>query len=333
MKAHITSTLREVPAHDWDRLARSAGLYLSHRWLLGEESDPTATASYALVHDGDGTLLAAAPLYLVHSEPNDFYDPDLLELSGPPGPRVLAGARRGYHNAPLTDPGLSPERRTACLALLRDCACTHAERHDTTHWWPYLTQTAAEQLGAVYDEAAPQRMEDDAAIPLPGGSFEDYLASLPSKRRVAVRHERAAFRDAGLSIRHLLLGDCFREAGQLLAALQSAHGHTADDAGLMTRLLGRQAEAMGEQARVTAAYDGQRMAAFSLYYHFGGTTWLRAVGTDPSCSAPFAYFNLTYYLPIEAAYQEGTTTLHAGMKAIRAKQLRGAEVTGLFALR
>lgn len=61
MKAHITSTLREVPADDWDRLARSAGLYLSHRWLLGEESDPTATASYALVHDGDGTLLAAAP--------------------------------------------------------------------------------------------------------------------------------------------------------------------------------------------------------------------------------------------------------------------------------
>ncbi|MER5935359.1 hypothetical protein [Streptomyces sp. NPDC002054] len=54
---------------------------------------------------------------------------------------------------------------------------------------------------------------------------------------------------------------------------------------------GRQAEAMGEQARVTAAYDGQRMAAFSLYCHFGSTAWLRA------------------------------------------KQLRGAEVTGLYVLR
>ncbi len=333
MKAHLVTTLREVQADDWDRLARAAGLYLSHRWLLGEESDPTATASYALVRDRDGTLLAAAPLYLVHSEPNDFYDPDGLKLSGPPGPRVLAGARRGYRNAPLTDPGLSPEHRTACLALLRDCARAHAERHGTTHWWPYLTETAADQLGVVYGETAPQRMEDDATIPLPGDGFEDYLGSLSSKRRVAVRHERAAFHAAGLSIRHLPLGDCHREAGLLLAALQSAHGHIDDDADLMTRLLGRQAEAMGRQARVTAAYDGQRMAAFSLYYHFGGTTWLRAIGADPSCSAPFAYFNLTYYLPIEAAYREGTTALHAGMKAIRAKQLRGAEITGLFALR
>jgi hypothetical protein len=56
-------------------------------------------------------------------------------------------------------------------------------------------------------------MKDDAATPLPGGSFEDYLASLPSKRRVAVRHERAAFHKTGLSIRHLPLGDCFWEAG------------------------------------------------------------------------------------------------------------------------
>ncbi|WP_223837991.1 GNAT family N-acetyltransferase [Streptomyces venezuelae] len=333
----MATTLRDIPADDWDRLARSAGLYLSHRWLSGEESDPTATASYALVRDGDGdgdgALLAAAPLYLVHSEPNAFYDPDHLDLSGPPRPRVIAGARRGYHNAPLTDPALSAERRTACLTLLRDCAREHAERHGTTHWWPYLTEAAAGQLGAVYDGAVPQRLEADATIPLPGTGFDDYLDSLPSKRRVVVRRERAAFQAAGLRIRHLPLGECHRDAGRLLAVLQSAHGHTGDNADLMTRLLGRQAEAMGEQARVTAAYDGRRMAAFSLSYHFAGTTWLRAVGTDPACSAPFAYFNLTYYLPIEAAYREGTTALHAGMKAIHAKRLRGAEITDLYALR
>lgn len=82
MKTEIIAAITRVPAADWDRLAAPAGLYLSHRWLAGEEADPTATAAYALVRDEDGTLLAAAPLYLVHTEPNSFYDP----RSRPPAP-------------------------------------------------------------------------------------------------------------------------------------------------------------------------------------------------------------------------------------------------------
>jgi predicted N-acyltransferase len=89
---------------------------------------------------------------------------------------------------------------------------------------------------------------------------------------------------------------------------------------------------MGERARVVAAYDGPRMTGFCLYYHQGSTTWLRAVGIDPERPAPFAYFALTYYEPIEDAYRHGTTALHAGMKAIEAKRLRGARVSGLYAL-
>jgi hypothetical protein len=99
-----------------------------------------------------------------------------------------------------------------------------------------------------------------------------------------------------------------------------------------TSLLKRQADAMGEQARVVAAYDGPRMTGFCLYYHQGSTTWLRAVGIDPERPAPFAYFALTYYAPIEDAYRHGTTALHAGMKAMAAKRLRGARVSGLYAL-
>ncbi|MGI5484532.1 peptidogalycan biosysnthesis protein [Streptomyces lavendofoliae] len=324
-----TTGIATVPAADWDRLARSAGLYLSHRWLAGEEADPTASASYVLVRDAAGGLVAATPLYVVHSEPNALYEPVHL----PPGagrPRVVAGARRGYHNAPLTDPRLSGEQRAACLRLLRDAARAHAARHGTTHWWPYLTESAARQLAPLY-RTPPHRLDDDATIPLPGTGFDDYLASLPSKRRVAVRHERAAFDAAGLDVRRLALADCHRDAGRLLAALQVSHGH-ADDTGTMTRLLERQADAMGERARVVAAYDGPRLAAFCLYYHYGATTWLRAVGTDPARPVPFAYFALAYYLPIEDAYRHGSGAVHAGIKAIRAKRLRGARVTGLYAL-
>ncbi|WP_406207895.1 GNAT family N-acetyltransferase [Streptomyces sp. NBC_01017] len=329
MKTEIVSSVHDVPAADWDRLAEHAGVYLSHRWLAGEESDPTATASYAVIRDHDGALAAAAPLYLVHREPNTYYEPAHL----PPGaqrPRVIAGARRGYHNTPLTDPGLPGDVELQCLSLLRAAARDHAGRHGTSHWWPYLTEPAMQRLAPLYD-TPPHRMEDDATIPLPGAGFDDYLAALPSKRRVAIRHERAAFEAAELDVRHLYLMDCYEDAGRLLAALQRSHGH-GDDTDAMTGLLKRQADAMGERARVVAAYDGHRMTGFCLYYHQGGTTWLRAVGIDPERPAPFAYFALTYYEPIEDAYRHGTTALHAGMKAIEAKRLRGARVSGLYAL-
>ncbi|QOV33834.1 N-acetyltransferase [Streptomyces ferrugineus] len=329
MKAEIVRSVRAVPVADWDRLARHASVYLSHRWLAGEESDPTATASYALVRDEADTLVAAAPLYLVHDEPNAYYRPTHL-APATARPRVLAGARRGYHNTPLTDPRLPDDLAAQCLTLLREAARDHAERHGTTHWWPYLTESATHMLAPLY-ATPPHRMEDDATIPLPGAGFDDYLASLPSKRRVAIRHERAAFAAAGLDIRHQPLIDCYEDAGRLLAALQRSHGH-ADDAAAMTHVLERQAVAMGEQARVVAAHAGPRMTGFCLYYHQGGTTWLRAVGIDPEHPAPFAYFALTYYAPIEDAYRRGSTALHAGMKAVEAKRRRGARISGLYAL-
>lgn len=330
MITSIVESIRAVPAAEWEPLARPAGLYLSHRWLAGEEEDPTATCAYALVRDHDGNLLAAAPLYRVRDEPNDRYRPAAV-LPSHLRPRVIAGARRGYHNAPLITPGLGAEQRDACLVLLRDAARDFANRYDTTHWWPYLTTSAATGLAPFYPES-PLHLEDDALIPLPGAGVDDYIASLPSQRRVGIRRERRAFAAAGLEVRHQALADCCEDAGILLAGHQQDHGHDRDGIDAMTGLLRRQAAAMGGEARVVAAYDRQRMIGFCLYYHYGSTTWVRAVALDRQHPAPHLYFNLMYYLPVEDAYVHGTAALHAGMKAMEAKRRRGATVSSLYGL-
>ncbi|MFG2296455.1 GNAT family N-acetyltransferase [Streptomyces sp. NPDC048603] len=330
MITSIAESIHTVPAAEWEWLARPAGFYLSHQWLAGEEEDPTATRAYALVRDHTGDLLAATPLHLVREEPNDSYEPGTV-LPPPLRPRVIAGARRGYHNTPLTAPGLDPARRDACLALLRDAARRFADRNDTTHWWPYLTAEAADRLAPLYPRH-PLHLQDDALIPLPGAGIDDYIASLPSRRRVGIRRERRDFAAAGLDVRHRPLADCHEEAGLLLAGHQQHHGHDRDGIDAMTALLKRQARAMGGEARVVAAHDGGRMIGFCLYYHYGTTTWIRAVATDRRHPAPGLYFNLMYYLPIEDAYVHGTTALHAGMTAIEAKRRRGAAISGLYAL-
>jgi hypothetical protein len=326
----FVDSVHAVPAAEWEHLARPAGLYLSHRWLAGEEDDPTARCAYALVRDRSGTLLAATPLHLIRDEPNDHYRPGTV-LPAPVRPRVIVGARRGYHNTPLTARGLGAGERDRCLLLLRDAARHFADRHGTTHWWPYLTAPAAAQLAPLYP-GRPLHLEDDALIPLPGAGVDDYIASLPSQRRAGIRRERRAFAAAGLDVSHQALADCLKDAGALLAGHQQDHGHDGDGVDAMTGLLARQAAAMGNEARVVAAYDGPRMAGFCLYYHYGSTTWIRAVAVDRRHPAPHLYFNLMYYLPVEDAYVHGTTALHAGMTTIEAKRRRGATVSGLWAL-
>ncbi|MFF1370295.1 GNAT family N-acetyltransferase [Streptomyces virginiae] len=330
MITSIIESIHEVPAAEWEHLARPAGLYLSHRWLAGEEEDPTATCAYALVRDLDGTLLAAAPLYLVREEPNDSYRPETV-LPPHLRPRVIAGARRGYHNTPLTAPGLGPGRRDACLTLLRDAVRGFADHHGTTHWWPYLTTPAASRLDPLYPDPV-HHLEDDALIPLPGAGIDDYIASLPSQRRVGIRRERREFAATVLDVRRQALAECSEAAALLLAGHQQEHGHDRDGVDAMTGLLKRQATTMGDEARVVAAYDEDRMIGFCLFYHYGTTTWIRAVAHDRRHPAPHLYFNLMYYLPIEDAYAHGTTALHAGMTTVEAKRRRGAEISGLFAL-
>ncbi|MFE5678605.1 peptidogalycan biosysnthesis protein [Streptomyces erythrochromogenes] len=326
----LVESVHAVPAAEWEWLARPAGLYLSHQWLAAEEEDPTASASYALVRDDDGKLIAAAPLHLVHDEPNDAYRPGGL-LPPHARPRVIAGARRGYHNTPLTAPGLDPVRRDTCLTLLRDAARALADRNGTTHWWPYLTAEATARLAPLYPDD-PLHLEDDALIPLPGADFEGYIASLPSRRRVGVRREHREFTANGPHVRHLALADCAEDAAVLLAGHQQDHGHDRDGIDAMTALLKRQATAMGSAARVVSAYDGRRMAGFCLYYHYASTTWIRAVAVDRTHASPHLYFNLMYYLPIQDAYAHGSTALHAGMTTVEAKRRRGAVISGLYAL-
>ncbi|MEU6281608.1 GNAT family N-acetyltransferase [Streptomyces sp. NPDC047028] len=320
----------DVPAAEWEALDTPAGLYLSHQWLAAQQRDPTAQVRYALVRD-EGRLVAAAPMYVVDTEPNDLYRVHELVADRAPARTLLAGARRGYLNGPLLHPGLSPGRRRAALHRLVAAAGSLAAAHGARPWWLYVTDPAASELADVCG-TEPVQVGHDARIPLPGTTFDDYLAGLPSKRRVAVRRERRAFEEAGYELRTLRLSECADAAGSLLARLQARHGHAADpDA--MARLLRDQADGMADSGIVLAAHADTHMVAFSLFYRHADTVWLRATGYDYArLRAAHEYFNLVYYLPIEHVYAHGATALHVGMESLRAKALRGAVISPLWAV-
>ncbi|MGW0671400.1 GNAT family N-acetyltransferase [Streptomyces sp. NPDC002746] len=330
MRLTLVPDITDVPADAWDALTRQAGLYLSHQWLTAQQQDPTAEVHHALVHDA-GRLVAAAPLYLVDTEPNDLYRVHELLPGRAPAGTLLAGARRGYRNAPLLHPGLTPGRRREALGLLVTAAASLAAERQARPWWLYVTDAAAAELAAACG-TQPVLLNQDATIPLPGRTFDDYLAGLPSKRRVSVRRERRAFAEAGYELRTLRLSECADDAGALAAQLQARHGHPADPA-FMSRLLRDQADGMADTGTVHAAYAEGRMAGFSLSYHHADTVWLRSTGYDYArLRGAHEYFNLVYYLPIEHACAHGATALHLGMESLRAKTLRGAVASPLWAV-
>lgn len=326
----LVHDITDVPAAPWDALAAQAGFYLSHQWLAAQQRDPTAEVHYALVHDG-GHLIAAVPLYVVDTEPNDLYRVHELLPDRAPARTLLAGARRGYLNAPLLHPRLTPDRRREALGRLVAAAGTLAAAENAVPWWLYVADEAAVELADACG-TKPVQLNQDARIPLPGSTFDDYLATLPSKRRVAIRRERRAFAEAGYELRTLRLSECADAAGALAARLQERHGHPADPAGL-AGLLRDQAEGMADSGFVRAAFAGRHMVAFSLSYRHAGTVWLRSTGYDYArLRGAHEYFNLVYYLPIEDAYAHGATALHLGMESLRAKTLRGAVASPLWAV-
>ena len=322
--------ITRVPAAAWDALTPQAGFYLSHQWLAAQQHDPTAQVRYAQVHD-DGCLIAAVPLYLVDTEPNDLYRVHELLPDRAPARTLLAGARRGYLNAPLLHPRLSPGRRRQALHQLVLAARSLAAAHQAQPWWLYVSDSAAGELADACG-TKPVQLNEDARIPLPGSTFDDYLAGLPSRRSGSIRRERRAFAEAGYELRTLRLSQCADAVGALAARLQERHGHPADPA-FMARLFREQADGMADRGIVHAAYAEGSMVAFSLFYRHSDTVWLRSTGYDYTrLRGAHEYFNLCYYLPIEHACAHGATALHLGMESLRAKALRGAVISPLWAV-
>jgi hypothetical protein len=107
--AQICESLREVSAAERDGSAAAAGLCLSRRRLCFQPDEPDVTTRYAAVRSVGGSLLLGSARCPVNGEPNPNYAiARIRPEAGAAGSPVLAGALRGYRNAPLPAASLAP---------------------------------------------------------------------------------------------------------------------------------------------------------------------------------------------------------------------------------
>ncbi|MGR6330508.1 GNAT family N-acetyltransferase [Sphingomonas sp. XXL09] len=313
--ARLADGVRSIPADAWDACAGTANPFVSHAFLSAlEESGSVGGRSgwqpLPIVVDGDDGLPAAiAPAYAkAHSQGEYVFDHawadaweraggayyPKLQIAAPfspvPGPRLL-----------LRDPAAA----SALIAAIE--AVTDQNDLSSAH----VTFVAPDQV-AAFDDAGWLLREGTQFHWANRGyaAFDDFLADLASRKRKAIRKERAAAVE-GLTIRHLTGAEIQPQHWDAFWTFYQDTGSRKWGRPYLTRrffpLLG---EAMGDKVLlILAERDGTPIAgalnligADTLYGRYWGCTE----------DVPFLHFELCYYQAIDAAIARGLKTVEAG---------------------
>lgn len=313
--ARIGGGVASFDAADWDACAGAADPFLSHAFLSVLEDSGSAVAQTGwrplpIAIDGpDGRPAAVMPAYLKsHSLGEYVFDhgwADAFERAGGsyypklqiavpftpvPGRRLLA-----------RDPALAPALVAAAERLVEanDLSSAHAT---------FITRAEA----ALFAQAGWLIRTDSQFHWLNEGygTFEDFLAGLSSRKRKAIRRERAQA-VAGLDIVHLTGAaiteahwDAFWTFYQDTGARKWGHPY-------LTRaffsLLG---ERMADQLLLVLALRDRRPIAGALNVIGAEALYGRYWGALEE--VPFLHFELCYYQAIEIAIARGLGRAEAG---------------------
>jgi hypothetical protein len=304
--------------------------YSSAGWLrLCAESVPDPTG--AVVAATAEAATAAVPVAVVDRDPGEFYrwteQLTRRQLPAPPAKGLLVGPRRGYQTHLLRSGGSALAAAAALLKLIRAATSGPAIAM-------YLSTPDVVALRTAGVQRLPVLLKPDAWISVPEGDLSQWLATVTSSRRQLIRRETRKFEAVGYEVEDVLLtAEVAELAGQLLTNTEARYGHSAHpDARI--RFLTRQAEELAGQGRVLLLRrPGGEPVGYCLYYLYGETLFLRSAGFDYFRLADAAeYFNLVYYHPLRRAIAAGARWIHAGVEAVAAKALRGAELRPLWLL-
>jgi uncharacterized protein len=330
--ARVADGVASFAAGDWDRCAGGGDPFTAHAFLAALEDSGSATARAGwqpvpVAIDGDdGRPTALLPAYVKsHSRGEYVFDhawADAFERAGGeyypklqiavpftpvPGRRLLA-----------LDEKLAPVLIRAAEALVLENGLSSA----------HATFIAPDEVELFERAGWLIRIDSQFHWLNDGyGSFEDFLASLSSRKRKAIRKERANALD-GLEVRLLSGGDIEERHWDAFWEFYQDTGARKWGRPYLTRkffsLLG---ERMADRVLLVLAFSGDQPVAGALNLIGADALYGRYWGA--LTEQPGLHFELCYYQAIEFAIGRGLARVEAGAQGEH-KLSRGYQPVATF---
>jgi predicted N-acyltransferase len=322
--ARLFDGFSAIDAAAWDRCAGAANPFVSYAFLSAMEDSGSAVAATGwqplpiALDDGQGFLPAYAKS---HSQGEYVFDhgwadawhraggsyyPKLqiaVPFSPVPGPRLLA-----------CDPAARPALIAAAEAVVKehDLSSAHA--------------TFIDPGEVAIFEAANWLIRTDRQFHWRNqgyGSFDDFLGALASRKRKAIRKERASALEDGLSVVHVT-GSDITEAhwDAFWRFYQDTSSRKWGRPYLTRRFFSLIGERMAARVLLILTMRGSKPIAGALNLIGADTLYGRYWGAIED--VPFLHFELCYYQAIDAAIERGLARVEAGAQGEH-KLARGYE--------
>jgi predicted N-acyltransferase len=300
---------------DWDRCAGADDPFLSHAFLSALEESGSATARTGwqpvpiAIDAEDGRPAAVMPAYVKsHSQGEYVFDHGWAAAWERAGGDYYPKLQIAVPFTPVPGRRLLTERKDLAFGLI-----AAAEAVVNQHGLSSAHATFIAQEEVEIFERAGWLIRVDSQFHWHNrdyGSFEDFLADLSSRKRKALRRERASALE-GLEVRHLT-GAAITEADwdAFWAFYQDTGARKWGRPYLTRKFFSLLGERLADRILlVFALRDGQPIAgalnligADALYGRYWGTIE----------EVPHLHFEICYHQAIEAAIERGLSRVEAG---------------------
>ncbi|MBY8829563.1 GNAT family N-acetyltransferase [Hephaestia mangrovi] len=327
--ARIAPGVTGIAAPDWDGCAGRGNPFVSHAFLsiLEESGSAVARAGWQpipIVIDGDdGHPDAIAPAYAKsHSQGEYVFDHAWADAWERAGGQYYPKLQAAAPFSPVPGPRLllrDPAAAAPLIAALEAVTDQHGLSSAHATFIAPDQVPLFEQAGWLIRRGIQFHWRNRGYA-----SFDDFLGALASRKRKAIRKERAAALD-GLTIRHVTGADLTEADWDAFWIFYQDTGARKWGQPYLTRaffsLLG---ERMADKVLLFLAERDGRPVAGALNLIGGDTLYGRYWGCIED--VPFLHFELCYYQAIEAAIVRGLATVEAGAQGEH-KLARGYEPT------
>ncbi len=313
--ARLADGVRSIAAAEWDACAGSGNPFVSHAFLSAlEESGSVGGRSGwqpipIVVDDADGRPAAIAPAYAKsHSQGEYVFDHGWADAWERAGGAYYPKLQVASPFSPVPGPRLLLRDDSYAPALIGGLEAVVDQHGLSSAHATFVTESQVplfEAAGWLIRQGVQFHWANDGYA-----TFDDFLAALASRKRKAIRKERAAAVE-GLTIRHLSGAAIEAHHWDAFWTFYQDTGSRKWGQPYLTRsffpLLG---ETLGDRVLlILAERDGVPIAGAlnligddALYGRYWGA----------SEEVPFLHFELCYYQAIEAAIARGLARVEAG---------------------